>query len=177
MSTQRLNYHPTRRPIHSVPSEVRTKTARQVFKVYALAFEACLADECWDRLAQFFWRDSVYEVCNVSFAGVLTGREEILRGLAKSVAGFDHKMASRSIKVLSPPVLFGLRLHAIWRATYTRPTAPPVRLQATSCCTVVNGRIAHLVDTYHGQSARAFEDWMQVHGGDLDPSYGDPLGG
>ena len=161
-------------------SPLRYPTGRnttQTFLKYVAAFEAACENDEWTRLRHFFHEDAVYEARNVSFACVLEGQAEILSGFQRSVNGFDRHMLSRKLRVLSPPSLFGERLQTVWRVSYTMAQTPPVHLVGTSSCAAFDGRIVHLVDTYHPGQAEAFQAWINQFGAHLDPSYRDGPGG
>lgn len=143
----------------------------QTFLAYAREFEATYEDDDWDRLRKYFADDAVYEVRNVSYACWLQGPEAIFAGIKKSLDHFDRPMDSRKIDVLSPPSVDGDSLSVDWAVTYTRGDAPPIRVAATTSCTIQEGRITHLADAYDDGQEEQLRAWLEDHAPDLDPSY------
>ena len=71
------------------------KQSVQVFADYAAAFEETFADDDWSRLEQYFAEDARYEISGGPFATTIDGRDAILKGLKKSLDGFDRKFDNR----------------------------------------------------------------------------------
>ena len=143
----------------------------QTFMAYAQEFEITYRDDEWERLRKYFDDDALYEVKNVSYACRLEGPDAIFAGIKKSLDHFDRPMDGRKIDVLSPPAVDGGTLSVDWAVTYTRGEAPPVRVAATTTCTIVDGRITYLADTYDEGQEKALRAWLDEHAPDLDPSY------
>lgn len=143
----------------------------QTFMAYAREFEITYEDDDWQRLRKYFADDAVYEVKNVSYACRLEGPDAIFAGIKKSLDHFDRPMDSRKIDVLSPPAVDGDSLSVDWAVTYTRGDAPPVRVSATTPCTIVDRRITYLADAYHEGQEELLRAWLDEYAPDLDPSY------
>jgi len=143
----------------------------QRFTEYALDFEKTYADDDWSRLEPHFAADASYVVTgSPAFACHLEGRDAILRGLRKSVDGFDRH-CERRVEVLGAPAVEGNRVVLDWAVTYTRPGAPPLRLPGRSTAEIVDGRIQTLSDDFGAADDAALSDWLRDYGDDLDPSY------
>lgn len=145
--------------------------AMQTFLAYAKEFEVTYKDDDWTRIHKYFHDDAVYEVKNVSYACRLEGPDAIFAGIKTSLDHFDRRMDSRKIDVLSPPSVDGDTIDVSWAVTYTRGDAPPVRVAATTTCTVRDGRVAYLADDYEDGQEEALRAWLEDHGPDLDPGY------
>lgn len=143
----------------------------QTFMAYAREFETTYKDDDWERLHKYFADDAVYEVKNVSYGCRLEGPDAIFAGIKKSLDHFDRPMDRRKIDVLSPPSVDGDTLKVDWAVTYTRGEAPPVRVTATTSCTIVDGRITHLSDAYHEGQEETLRAWLDEYGQGLDPGY------
>jgi ketosteroid isomerase-like protein len=139
------------------------------FEAYAAAFEETFADDDWTRLAPYFAADAVYVVDGLSSPCTLQGRDAILRGMRRSLDGFDRKMDRRTIVLDRPLAEDGDRVTLVGCVRYQRASSPPVELRATIVATYVDGRIAHLHDTF--QLDRPALLWLRTHAADLDASY------
>ncbi|MDA8020485.1 MAG: hypothetical protein MPN21_23855 [Thermoanaerobaculia bacterium] len=143
----------------------------QSFLAYAEEFESTYKDDDWTRLRKYFADDAVYEVKNVSYACRLVGPDAIFAGIKKSIDQFDRRMDSRRIEVLSPPEVDGYTLDVSWAVTYSRAGAPPIRISASTTCSMDEGRITHLADSYDEGQEEELRTWLDQHAPDLDPSY------
>ena len=139
------------------------------FESYAAAFEETFADDNWDRLAPFFHPEAVYVVEGLSVPCTLHGRDAILRGMRRSLDGLDRKMDQRTIVLSQPLAEQGDHVTLVGCVRYQRASSPPVELRATIVATYVDGRIAHLHDTF--QLDRPALLWLRTHAADLDASY------
>jgi hypothetical protein len=139
------------------------------FLAYAQAFEQTYADNDWTRLAPFFTEDAVYMVTGLSSPTELHGRDNILRGMQKSLDGFDRKMSHREIVPTAPPSEDGNRVTLNGFVRYQRGESPPIELHATIVATFEGDRIAHMHDTF--TLDRAAAEWLGRHAADLDGSY------
>ena len=139
------------------------------FESYAAAFEETFADDNWDRLAPFFHPDAVYVVDGISSPCRLEGRDAILRGMRRSLDGFDRKMDQRTIVRSQPLAEQGDRVTLVGCVRYQRASSPPVELRATIVATYVDGLIAQLHDTI--QLDLPVLRWLRTHAADLDASY------
>lgn len=141
------------------------------FVEYATEFEKTFGDDDWTRLERFFHPDATYEVRGISFGCRLEGRPTILRGIRRSLDGFDRRCDSRDIDLTDPPEERDGVVTLGWKGTYTRGDAPPVTLRGRSRARYEDGVIVELSDTYEPEAAAQIEAWLKQHGGGLDPSY------
>lgn len=146
-------------------------TPEQRFFEYALAFEETYADDDWARLEPFLADDVTYEVRNVPFACRLEGRAAVLRGLKKSLEGFDRCCARRRVEVTEAPRTEGDTVTVGWEGTYAWPGAPDLRFRGRSSATVEGGRIVTLVDEYPDGEGDRMLAWIAAHAPELDASY------
>ena len=73
-----------------------------LFAEYAQAFELSYLDDDWSRVEPFLDPDVVYEICDVWFACRLVGRDAVLRGIQKSLNGFDRKCQRQIVHIAGP---------------------------------------------------------------------------
>lgn len=146
-------------------------TPEERFFEYALAFEQTYADDDWARLERYFADDATYEIRNVPFACKLVGRAAVLRGIKKSLDGFDRRCASRHVELTAPPRTDGDTVTVDWAGTYTWPGAPDLRFRGRSIATVRDGRIVALADEYPDGEGAQTAAWMATHAPELDASY------
>jgi len=143
----------------------------QHFFGYAEEFEKTYDDDDWTRLERFFARDAVYEVRNTAFACRIEGVPAILRGLKKSLDGFDRRLAKRTLALADGPTEDGDGLTFGWTATYVAPGAPPFVLRGRSSARYRDGLIVELVDEYpDGMDAEAAA-WSRAHCPGMNAAY------
>jgi len=141
------------------------------FLAYAQDFEQTYDDDDWSRVERHFAPDAVYEVRNTAFACRLAGVQAILRGLKKSLDGFDRRLPKRTLDVSDPPRVEGDTMTVGWTAIYALPGAPPFGLRGRSTARYRGDVIAELVDEYpDGMDAEAAA-WLEKHAPGLDASY------
>ena len=145
-------------------------TPKQRFYEYAVAFEQTYVDDDWSRLAPFFADDAVYEVRGSGVECRLQGRDAILRGLKKSIDGFDRH-CTRRVEVLGTPETDGDTVSVRWQGTYDHSGAPQLVFQGRSIATVRDGLIVHLADEYDPGEADKAAAWLREHAPGLDMSY------
>jgi len=145
-------------------------TPEQCFYEYAVAFEETYVDDDWSRLEPFFADDAVYEVRGAGLGCEIRGKPAILRGLKKSIDGFDRHCI-RHVELTGKPEIEGDTVKAPWRATYDLGGAPQLVFDGTSIVTVRDGRIVHLVDAYTPSEAAKATAWVRDHAPELDMSY------
>ena len=143
-------------------------TNLSMFMAYAAAFEQTYADDNWQRLEPFFAEDATYEVSGLPGACVLRGRDQIFRGIKKSLDGFDRRMTSRQIVPTAPPAETDNRVTLQGLVRYVRAGAP-VEMNATIVVEFADGKISHMHDTFALDSAAVA--WLQHNAQDLDGSY------
>jgi hypothetical protein len=141
------------------------------FYAYALAFEETYDDDDWTRIAPFFADDAVYEVRNSALACRIEGRDAILRGLKKSLDGFDRKLGKRALDVVSGPDVDGESIRIGWTATYQVAGAPPFVLRGQSTARLRDGGIVELIDEYPDGMDAEIGAWVAAHAPDVSPSY------
>jgi hypothetical protein len=144
-------------------------TKLQHFLSYAAAFEQTYADDDWSRLEPFFTEDAVYSVSGMAQPCELHGRDRILRGMRKSLDGFDRKMAHREIVPTAPPVEADGRVTLKGLVRYRRIDSPPVELHATIVVEFDGDRICRMHDTFTLDPAA--QQWLARYASDLDGSY------
>ena len=138
------------------------------FMAYASAFEQTFADDDWQRLEPFFAEDATYQVSGLPAACSLRGRDQIFRGIKKSLDGFDRRLSVRTIVPTAPPTEADntVTLHGFVR--YQREGAAPIELHATIVAEFDDGRICRMHDTFALDAAAI--TWMHANA-DLDGSY------
>lgn len=141
------------------------------FMQYATAFEQTYADDDWARLMPFFADDAVYRVVSDVFGCELHGPEAILRGIRKSVNGFDRRFATRQIDVTSGPDVDGDEVRLGWSVTYTLAGVEPFVLPGRSRARFRDGKLIELEDVYEASTMQAAAAWQQANGMTFDPSY------
>jgi hypothetical protein len=141
------------------------------FFEYAQDFEKTFDDDDWSRLECYFAPDAVYEVRNAPFACRIEGRSAILRGLKKSLDGFDRRLPKRSFEVTEAPKEEGQIVTVGWAATYAKPGAPPLKGRGRTTARYEGDLIVELVDEYPEGGGPEFERWIRDHAPGLDASY------
>lgn len=131
-----------------------------LFMAYAKDFEKTFKDDDWSRLEKYFAADAVYEVVNSSFDCHLEGRPAIFAGIRKSIDGFDRRVDSRRIEVLSPPRVDKENFEVAWAVTYNHADLPALRVAATTIARFRDGEIVHLADRYDETSGRIAKEWI-----------------
>ena len=151
------------------------KQSLQVFADYAAAFEETFADDDWSRLEQYFAEDARYEISGGPFATTIDGRDAILKGLKKSLDGFDRKFDYREIELTSGPTLTateeGDEIRMTWKVHYRMNGAPDISLPGGSMLRVNDGVIQLLRDEYNDAELGEIGAWLAEHGAGLDGSY------
>lgn len=141
------------------------------FLEYAGPFEQTYVDDDWSRLRPFFADDAVYEVQSDSFGCVLRGPDAILRGIRKSVDGFDRRFDVRRIDVTAGPEVDGDELRIDWSVTYEKEGVTPFVLIGRSRARYRDGKLVELVDSYDPSVTLAAVAWQRANGLSFDPSY------
>ena len=141
------------------------------FIAYAADFEQTYLDDDWSRLERYFTEDAVYEVKNVPFACRLEGRAAVLRGIRKSLDGFDRKFAVRRVEVTGAPEILPDGVAVPWKGTYEGEALEPVTIRGRSQARYLGDRIVYLSDTYEDGIGERTMAWARKHGGEFDPSY------
>jgi hypothetical protein len=134
-------------------------------------FEKTYDDDDWSRLEHHFAPDAVYEVRNTAFACRLEGVPAILRGLKKSLDGFDRRLEKRAIALADGPTEDGDVVRMGWTATYTKPGAPPFVLRGRSTVRYRDGVIAELIDEYPDGMDVEAAAWAAAHAPEMNAAY------
>src|SRR5262245_64440460 len=137
------------------------------FIEYAQDFEKTYDDDDWSRLERYFAPDAVYEVRNTAFACHIEGARAILRGIKRSLDGFDRRLGKRTIDLVEAPVEEGDTVKIIWTATYATPGAPPFVLRGRSTARYRGDAIVELVDEYGDETDEEAGAWIQRYAPDL----------
>jgi hypothetical protein len=141
------------------------------FFAYAADFEKTYDDDDWSRVEGYFARDAVYEVRNSVFACRIEGVHAILRGLKKSLDGFDRRVAKRTLALADGPTALDDGLTFGWTATYAVPGAPDFVLRGRSTARYRGDAIVELVDEYpDGMDAEAAR-WAAAYAPGMNASY------
>jgi hypothetical protein len=141
------------------------------FIEYAQDFETTYDDDDWSRLERYFAPDAVYEVRNTSFACRLEGPKAILRGLKKSLDGFDRRMPKRVVAPTDDMREEPDCLVVGWTATYSPPGAPVFVLRGRSTARYRDGVLFELIDEYPDGMDEEAAAWVRQHAPGLDASY------
>jgi len=142
----------------------------QRFLAYAQDFERTYEDDDWERLKQYFADDAVYEVKNSPVACRLEGRDAILRGIRKSINGFDRHFDVRRIEVRTAPELLDDGLAVGWAGTYELEGVPSVTITARTEARYDGDLIAYMADVYDAPSTETMQ-WFMAYGRKFDGSY------
>jgi hypothetical protein len=144
-------------------------TKIEQFLAYAAAFEQTYVDDDWSRLEKYFTEDATYRVSGLPAPCELRGRDNILRGIRKSVDGFDRKMTVRKIVPTAPPTENDGKVTFRGFVRYQRADSPPVELHATVVAELDGDRICNMHDTFSIDAAG--QQWLGTYARDLDGSY------
>ena len=131
------------------------------FQAYADAFEETYVDDDWDRLAQYFTEDAVYEGDPEA-----VGRDAVLEKLRTGVDNFDRRLESRRPDFQTPTVE-GDTLTMKWTVTYAQPGAPDLAISGVETAVFSGDRISRLRDDFDPASQKALEQWMAANGASL----------
>lgn len=144
-------------------------TKIEQFLSYAAAFEQTYVDDDWQRLEKYFTDDVTYRVSGLPTAYELHGRDNMLRGIRKSLDGFDRKMTVRKIVPTAPPTENDGKVMFQGFVRYQRADSPPVELHATLVAEFDGDRICNMHDTFKIDAAGG--QWLARYAHDLDGSY------
>lgn len=149
--------------------------AVRLFMDYAAAFEETYLDDDWSRLTPFFKMDAMYEVRGGPMACEIQGRDAILKGLKKSIDGFDRRCDGRTLEITDGPHVratpAGQEVSIDWLVNYRRGESPVMGLRGRSVITVADGCITAMRDEYNDAALAPVLTWLQQYGADLDGSY------
>jgi hypothetical protein len=143
------------------------------FGEWVAAFDTCAGDEQWQRLEQFLAPDVAYLVSGAPFGCDLRGRDTVIAGFARSIAGFDRHFDQREWFGVGWRA-HGLCLSGRAMGVYRRAGLPVLSFSAQEQLHFrEDGRLSLIVDVYDldeidNQAALA---WLAAHGNGADPSY------
>lgn len=145
------------------------------FRTWFQAFEACVADDGWDRLLPLLAEHCEYRVVGVPFACTLRGRDALVAGFARSIANFDRRFEDRLHIAARTRVLDASTVRYEACTVYRTHFLPPLACAATEDLHFARGRLELIVDYYdadvvQNQDALA---WLERHAATLglDPTY------
>ena len=142
------------------------------FGEYAADFEKTYEDDDWTRLEDYFAEDVVYSIAGLPGAECeLRGRSNVLRGIRKSLDGFDRRFAKRTVDLVDAPAVEGscvtIRAHLL----YTSPSLDPLEMEVVETVELDEaGHIAKMHDEYPAGQHAALA-WLEANKSDFDPSY------
>ncbi len=138
---------------------------------YAGDFERSYEDDDWDRIIPYFADDAVYEVASEVFGSTMKGPAAIIKGLKKSLDGFDRKFATRTIELIGQPEIDGDEIRLQWSVLYTQDGVAPYQLNGRSTVRLSGDKIVYLADHYDADADAALIDWRAKNDLEIDPSY------
>lgn len=134
-----------------------------LFCSFAAAFEACVIDDNWSRLAKYLSDNATY--LNVgSPEGKICGRDAILAFFQKDVSESDRLFDARRLDGLTEPVIKEGILKRKWRSTYTLSGAPELVVEGEARYWFAGELITAIEQELTAESATVFAEWMQGHG-------------
>jgi len=147
------------------------------FLAFAVDFEKTFADDDWTRLEPHLAEDAVYEVDAGPYSCRLEGRDAILRGMRRSLDGFDRRFDTRAVQPLGAPETVTRdgreEMSLPWRARYELGDAPPLVLEGRSTVRCEGDAIAWLRDAYTDAQVEQLTAWVERHAPDVDLRYTD----
>ncbi|WP_299041101.1 nuclear transport factor 2 family protein [uncultured Tateyamaria sp.] len=145
------------------------------WKTWIDTFEAAAQSGDWSDAANHLTEDCAYVVAGGPYAAEVRGRDAVIEGFKRSLAGFDDKFDHREWRAGK------VRLHepngvsAVVTGTYEKQGRPPLRFGVDGQWLFRGSRIFLMVDLYDLGLADAADtiDWIAAHGADLalDASY------
>ncbi|HEX4870916.1 MAG TPA: nuclear transport factor 2 family protein [Nevskiaceae bacterium] len=145
------------------------------YRRWFAAFEACVADDQWGRLEALLDPDAVYEVHGLPTPQRVVGRAAVIAGFARSIRGFDRRLAQRFQQCTATRGDGPDRVLAYTYTRYEHPGLPSLGFPCREESQWREGRLWRLTNTYEPQWVETAElfDWFGRHGPalGLDPSY------
>ena len=145
------------------------------WKAWIDVFEAAAQSGDWSEAANHLSEDCVYIVAGGPYAGAVKGRDAVIEGFKRSLAGFDKKFDRREWRAGK------IRLHepnclsAVVTGTYEKEGRPPLRFGVDAQWFFNGPQIFLMTDLYDPGLADAADtlDWIEAYGADLnlDASY------
>jgi ketosteroid isomerase-like protein len=140
------------------------------FAAQRAAFERAFDGGDWSAVGAHFHEDITYEVLNMQFHCIITGREAVIDGLRRSVERFD-KLCTRTVGIDSRVREEGPNVLVHSGIRFERPGAPPTEARLWEIATYRDGLIVRLMDIYDPGACEQFESWMAAWGEGLDARY------
>lgn len=136
------------------------------FHLFAADFEACVADDKWDRLNKHFVENATY--WNVGGPDPkIRGRSAIINYLKNDVSNNDRRFDSRTLQALSKEKVVGNKLSRLWRCTYTLAGAPDLVLEGEARYEFQGELISSLEEEITPGSMERYVEWMEEFGSRL----------
>jgi len=136
------------------------------FNSFAADFEACVADDQWDRLEAYFAANAMY--WNVGGPDPrIKGRSEIIDYLKNDIAKNDRRFDSRTLQGLSEPTVAGQKLSRRWRCTYKLAGAPDLVVEGEARYEFDGELIGSLEEEITPNSMARYVEWMRNYGSKL----------
>ena len=137
------------------------------FDSFAEAFEACVTNDDWQKLGEYFTEDATY--WNVGGPDpVVKGRIAIVEYLKVDVSNNDRRFDSRDLQAVSEPRVVGNKLSRQWRCTYTLAGAPDLVVEGEARYEFNGGLISSLEEEITQTSIERYTEWMGKYGSKLD---------
>ncbi|MCU7828246.1 MAG: hypothetical protein KZQ85_04200 [Candidatus Thiodiazotropha sp. (ex Myrtea sp. 'scaly one' KF741663)] len=136
------------------------------FNSFAADFEACVADDQWDRLEVYFVENATY--WNIGGPDPrVKGRSEILNYLKNDVSHNDRQFDSRTLEALSEPTVVGNKLSRKWRCTYKCTGVPDLVVEGEARYEFDGELIRSLEEEVTPDSLGRYIAWMNDYGSRL----------
>jgi hypothetical protein len=130
------------------------------FNSFAAAFEACVIDDRWDPLGDYFTEQATY--WNVGGPDpVIKGRLAIIDYLRNDVTNNDRRFDTRTLKAISEPTVDGNKLSRHWRCTYTMAGAPDLVVEGEARYLFEGELISSLEEEITPDSMQRYAEWME----------------
>ncbi len=136
------------------------------FNSFATDFEACVADDQWERLEAYFVEDATYLNIGGSDSRVV-GRSAILDYFKNDVSNTDRRFDSRKLRAFSEPTVVGNRLSRLWRCTYTLAGAPDLVVEGEARYEFEGELIRSMEEEPTPESMGRYVEWMGKFGSRL----------
>ena len=132
------------------------------FNAFAEEFEACVTDDHWERLEEYFTENATY--WNVGSPDPrVEGRSAILDYLKNDVSNNDRRFTSRELRALSSPKVVGEKLSRNWRCTYKLLGAPDLVIEGEARYEFVGELILSIEEEITSESKERYLEWMEKY--------------
>ncbi|MCM8885661.1 MAG: hypothetical protein LC541_20580 [Candidatus Thiodiazotropha sp.] len=136
------------------------------FNSFAVAFEACVIEDRWERLGDYFAENATY--WNVGGPDpMIKGRLAIIDYLKNDVSNNDRRFDSRKLKAISEPTVDVNKLSRLWRCTYTLAGVPNLVVEGEARYEFVGELICTLEEEITPESMERYVEWMEKYGSRL----------